>query len=165
MIHQNISMIVAMAQNGAIGKDNNLLFHLSGDLKRFKAITTGHTIIMGRKTLLSLPKWPLPNRRHIIISSDPNAEFEGCETVNSIEEAIAKVEGEEEAFVIGGGSIYEQFYPLSSKLYLTKVHQDFEGDTYFNIFREDDWAVESREDLFDEKNKFNYSYINLSRKK
>ncbi|RKD92728.1 dihydrofolate reductase [Mangrovibacterium diazotrophicum] len=158
-------MIVAMAQNGTIGKDNDLLFHLSGDLKRFKTITTGHTIIMGRKTLLSLPKWPLPNRRHIVISSDPNAEFEGCETVNSIEEAIAKVDGEEEAFVIGGGSIYEQFYPLSSKLYLTTVHQNFEGDTYFNIFNEDDWIVESREDLFDEKNNFNYSYINLSRKK
>jgi len=165
MIHQNISMIVAMAQNGAIGKDNDLLFHLSGDLKRFKAITSGHTIIMGRKTLLSLPKWPLPNRRHIIISSDPNAEFEGCETVNSIQDAIAKVEGEEEAFVIGGGSVYEQFYPLSAKLYLTMVHKNFKGDTYFNIFKEEHWQVDFREDHFDEKNNFNYSYINLSRRK
>jgi len=164
MIHQNISMIVAMAQNGAIGKNNDLLFHLPGDLKRFKAITTGHTIIMGRKTLLSLPKWPLPNRRHIVITGDPNARFEGCETANSIHEAIAKVEGEKEVFVIGGGIIYEQFYPLCSKLYLTKVHQDFEGDTFFSVFNDEDWTVESSEDLHDEKNDFDYSYINLERK-
>ncbi|PTN10381.1 dihydrofolate reductase [Mangrovibacterium marinum] len=157
-------MIVAMAQNGAIGKDNDLLFHLPGDLKRFKAITSGHTIIMGRKTLLSLPKWPLPNRRHIVITSDPHARFEGCETANTITEAIAKVEGEQEAFVIGGGTIYEQFYPLCAKLYLTKVEQDFAGDTFFSVFNEDDWAVDSREDLHDEKNDFDYSYINLSRK-
>lgn len=164
MIHQNISMIVAMAQNGAIGKNNDLLFHLSGDLKRFKAITTGHTIIMGRKTLLSLPKWPLPNRRHIVITNDPNATFEGCETATSIDEAIAKVKEEEEAFVIGGGTIYEQFYPLCAKLYLTKVHRDFEGDTFFSVFNKDDWSEESREDLHDEKNNFDYSYINLTRK-
>ncbi|WP_107820495.1 dihydrofolate reductase [Mangrovibacterium marinum] len=164
MIHPNLSMIVAMAQNGAIGKDNDLLFHLPGDLKRFKAITSGHTIIMGRKTLLSLPKWPLPNRRHIVITSDPHARFEGCETANTITEAIAKVEGEQEAFVIGGGTIYEQFYPLCAKLYLTKVEQDFAGDTFFSVFNEDDWAVDSREDLHDEKNDFDYSYINLSRK-
>lgn len=164
MIHQNISMIVAMAQNGAIGKDNDLLFHLSGDLKRFKAITTGHTIIMGRKTLLSLPKWPLPNRRHIVITSDSNAHFEGCETATSIEEAIKKVEGEDEAFVIGGGTIYEQFYPLCAKLYLTKVHKDFDGDTFFSVFTDGDWLVESKEDLHDEKNDFDYSYINLIRK-
>ncbi len=164
MIHQNISMIVAMAQNGAIGKNNDLLFHLPGDLKRFKAITTGHTIIMGRKTLLSLPKWPLPNRRHIIITSDQNAQFEGCETANSVHEAIAKVEGEKEVFVIGGGTVYEQFYPLCSKLYLTKVHRNFEGDTFFSVFNTDDWIIESSEDLHDEKNDFDYSYINMKRK-
>lgn len=163
MIYKNLSMIVAMAQNGAIGKNSDLLFHLSGDLKRFKAITSGHTIIMGRKTLLSLPKWPLPNRRHIIITSDANARFEGCETVSSIAEAIAKVEGEKEAFVIGGGSVYEQFYPLCSKIYLTKVYRDFEADTFFSVLNEDHWNVESREDLHDEVNGFDYSYINLVR--
>ena len=163
MIHQNLSLIVAMAQNGAIGKNNDLLFHLPGDLKRFKNITTGHTIIMGRKTLLSLPKWPLPNRRHIVITSDPNAKFEGCETVHSIREALAKIEAEEKAFVIGGGTIYEQFYPLCSRIYLTKVHRDFDGDTFISVLTETDWQVESREDLHDEKNDFDYSYINLKR--
>ena len=163
MIYPNISMIVAMAQDGAIGKNNDLLFHLSGDLKRFKAITSGHTIIMGRKTLLSLPKWPLPNRRHIVITSDPNARFEGCETAGSVAEAIAKVEGENEAFIIGGGSIYQQFYPLCSKIYLTKVYRDFEADTFFSVLKEEDWHVESREDLHDETNGFDYAYINLTR--
>ncbi len=157
-------MIVAMAENGAIGKNNDLLFYLPGDLKRFKAITTGHTIIMGRKTLLSLPKWPLPNRRHIVISSDPNAHFEGCETVSSIDEAIQKVANEEEAFVIGGGSIYEQFYPLCSKIYLTKVFKDFEADTFFKSLNKAEWSEESREDLHDDKNDFDYAYINLIRK-
>jgi len=164
MIYSNLSMIVAMTENGAIGKNNDLLFHLPGDLKRFKSITTGHTVIMGRKTLLSLPKWPLPNRRHIIVTKNPKAKFEGCETANSIAEALAKVEDELEVFVIGGGTIYEQFYPLCSKIYLTKVYQNFDGDTYFNAFREDDWEIDSREDFYDEKNGFNYSYINLSRK-
>ncbi|WP_205461919.1 dihydrofolate reductase [Mangrovibacterium lignilyticum] len=164
MIHQNISMIVAMAQNGAIGKNNDLLFHLPGDLKRFKNITSGHAIIMGRKTLLSLPKWPLPNRRHIVITSDPNIQFEGCETVNSIEAALEKVKDEAEAFVIGGGTIYEQFYPICAKIYLTKVHRDFEADTFLRVLNEKDWDEESREDLQDEKNNFKYSYINLIRK-
>lgn len=157
-------MIVAMAQNGAIGKNNDLLFHLPGDLKRFKTITSGHTIIMGRKTLLSLPKWPLPNRRHIVITRDPKARFEGCETACSINEAISMVAGEAEAFVIGGGTVYEQFYPLCSKIYLTKVFHDFEADTFFNVLDESDWVVDSCEELHDEKNNFDYSYINLTRK-
>lgn len=163
MIHKNLSIIVAMAQNGAIGKNNDLLFHLPGDLKRFKAITSGHTIILGRKTLLSLPKWPLPNRRHIVITSDPDARFEGCETVNSINEAIARVAGENEVFVIGGGTIYQQFYSLCSKIYLTKVYADFDADTFFTDFKEEEWRVESTEVLHDEKNNFDYAYINLHR--
>ncbi|WP_372774851.1 dihydrofolate reductase [Mangrovibacterium sp.] len=164
MIHQNLSLIVAMAQNGAIGKNNDLLFHLPGDLKRFKAITSGHTIIMGRKTLLSLPKWPLPNRRHIIITTDTTAKFEGCETANSIDQAIDMVQGEDEVFVIGGGTIYEQFYPFCNKIYLTKVYRDFEADTYFTGLKENDWVIESSEELFDEKNGFRYAYLNLVRK-
>ncbi|MFV0378196.1 MAG: dihydrofolate reductase [Mangrovibacterium sp.] len=163
MIYKNLSMIVAIAQNGAIGKNNDLLFHLSGDLKRFKAITSGHTIIMGRKTLLSLPKWPLPNRRHIVISSNPQAQFEGCETVTSIAEALARIEGDQEAFVIGGGSIYQQFYPLCSRIYLTKVYADFDADTFFPDLNEADWTVESLEKHHDEHNNFDYAYINLQR--
>ncbi|WP_430974312.1 dihydrofolate reductase [Sunxiuqinia rutila] len=164
MIHKNISIIVAIAQNFAIGKNNDLLFHLPNDLKHFKEITSGHTIIMGRNTLLSLPKWPLPNRRHVIISDQPDDCFEGCEMVASIEEAIEKVKDEKEAFIIGGGMIYKQFYPLANKLYLTVVHQDFEADVYFPEIDYSNWEQESREDFHDEKNGFDYSYINLVRK-
>ncbi|MGQ7870557.1 dihydrofolate reductase [Sunxiuqinia sp. sy24] len=164
MIHENISIIVAIAQNFAIGKNNDLLFHLPNDLKHFKDITSGHTIIMGRNTLLSLPKWPLPNRRHIVISDQPDDCFEGCEMVASIDEAIEKVKDEKEAFVIGGGMIYRQFYPLSGKLYLTVVHQDFDADVYFPKVDYTDWEQISQEDFHDEKNNFDYSYINLKRK-
>ena len=164
MIHKNISIIVAIAQNFAIGKNNDLLFHLPNDLKRFKEITTGKTLIMGRNTLLSLPKWPLPNRRHIVITDRPDEQFEGCEMVFSIDEAIEKVRNETEAFIIGGGMIYRQFYPLAGKLYLTVVHKDFEADVYFPEIDYSEWKETSREDFFDEKNNFNYSYINLTRK-
>lgn len=161
-IYPNISIIVAVAKNFAIGKNNDLLFHLPNDLKRFKKITTGHPIIMGRNTLLSLPKWPLPNRTNIVIS-DTSEEFEGCVVVNSIEAAIKAVENEEEAFVIGGGMIYKQFYPLASKLYLTYVDKEFDADIFFPSIDFNDWKEAAREDLFDEKNAFNYSYINLER--
>ena len=163
MIHKNISIIVAIAQNFAIGKNNDLLFHLPNDLKRFKEITSGHTIIMGRNTLLSLPKWPLPNRRHIVITDNPEDKFEGCELVFSIEEAIEKVKDEKEAFIIGGGMIYRQFYPLAGKLYLTLVHKDFEADVFFPEINYQEWKEEKREDIYDEKNDFNYSYLNLKR--
>lgn len=165
MIHNNISIIVAIAENFAIGKDNDLLFHLPNDLKRFKQITTGHSIIMGRNTLLSLPKWPLPNRRHIIITDDKGDNFPGCEIVFSIDEAIEKVKHEKEAFVIGGGSIYRQFYPVAGTLYLTLVHRQFDADIFFPEINYDEWIEEGREDLFDKKNNFNYSYLDLKRKK
>lgn len=164
MIHKNISIIVAIAQNFAIGKNNDLLFHLPTDLKRFKKITSGHTIIMGRNTLLSLPKWPLPNRRHIVITDKPDDQFEGCEVVFSIDEAIDKVKNEDEAFIIGGGMIYRQFYPVAGKLYLTLVHKDFEADTFFPEINYQEWEESAREDCYDEKNDFNYSYLDLKRK-
>ena len=160
----NISIIVAIAENFAIGKNNDLLFHLPNDLKRFKEITSGHSLIMGRNTLLSLPKWPLPNRRHIVISDKPEDVFPGCEVVFSIEEAVEKVKGEKEAFIIGGGMIYSQFFPLANKLYLTVVHQPFDADIFFPKIDYSQWNEVSREDLHDEKNGFNYSYINLERK-
>lgn len=160
----NISIIVAIAENFAIGKNNDLLFHLPNDLKRFKEITTGHSLIMGRNTLLSLPKWPLPNRRHIVITDKKDDVFAGCEVVFSIEEAVERVKNEPEAFVIGGGMIYRQLYPLAGKLYLTLVHQPFEADVFFPEIDYSEWDVISREDHHDEKNGFDYSNINLERK-
>ncbi len=164
MIHKNISIIVAIAENFAIGKNNDLLFHLPNDLKRFKEITTGHTLIMGRNTLLSLPKWPLPNRRHIVITDKKDDVFPGCEVVFSIEEALEKVKNEKEAFIIGGGMIYRQFYPLAGKLYLTLVHKPFDADTFFPEINYSEWNEISRENFHDEKNGFDYSNINLERK-
>lgn len=164
MIHENISIIVAIAQNFAIGKNNDLLFHLPNDLKRFKQITTGHPVIMGRNTLLSLPKGALPNRRNIVITDNAAEKFDGCEMVFSIDEAIEAVKNETEAFVIGGGMIYRQFFPFAGKLYLTLVHQDFEADVYFPEVVYSEWKELEREDLYDDRNAFNYSYLNLKRK-
>jgi len=164
MIHKNISIIVAIAENFAIGKNNDLLFHLPNDLKRFKEITSGHSLIMGRNTLLSLPKWPLPNRRHIVITDKKEDVFPGCELVFSIDEAIEKVKYDAEAFVIGGGMVYRQFYPVAGKLYLTLVHKSFDADVYFPEIDFSAWNETSRKDFYDEKNNFNYSYLDLKRK-
>jgi len=164
MIYSNIAIIVAVAQNFAIGKNNELLFHLPNDLKRFKQITKGHSVIMGKKTFFSLPNGPLLHRRNIVITDIPGENFEGCETVNSIEEVIELVKNEEMAFVIGGGMIYCQFYPIAGKLFLTLVHQDFEADIFFPEINFDEWIELEREDLYDEINSFHYSNLNLIRK-
>lgn len=163
MIYKNISIIVAISENHGIGKNNELLFHLPDDLKRFKRITTGHPIIMGRNTLLSLPKWPLPRRRHIVITDKPDDHFPGCETVFSIDEAVAKVKDESEAFVIGGGMVYRQFYPLAGRLYLTLVHKNFDADVYFPEIDFSEWEEISREEFYDQQNNFNYTCLDLVR--
>ncbi|HCR90204.1 MAG TPA: hypothetical protein DIW50_07030 [Prolixibacteraceae bacterium] len=114
--------------------------------------------------MLSLPKWPLPNRRHIVITDKTDDRFEGCEVVFSIDEAIEKVKNEDEVFIIGGGMIYRQFFPVAGKLYLTLVHKDFEADTFFPEINYSEWEELAREDLHDEKNGFDYSYLDLKRK-
>lgn len=161
----NITIIVAIAENNAIGKNNDLLWHISGDLKRFKEITTGHDIIMGRKTYMSLPKRPLPNRRNIVISS-MNKEntniFEGAELVNSIQEATKIADSDKEVFVIGGGTIYKEFMPLANKIYLTLIHKTYEADVFFPEINYNEWEVIDREDHLEHDPPF--SYINLVRK-
>ena len=164
MVHSNISIIVAIAQNFAIGLNNQLLFHLPDDLKRFKSITTGKALIMGKRTFYSLPKAPLPNRRNIVVTDIPGETFPGCESAYSVDEAVAMVQNEQEAFIIGGGMIYRQFYPLAGKLYLTLVHKDLEADTFFPAVDYSEWQEASREDLYDETNGFYYSYLDLVRK-
>jgi dihydrofolate reductase len=160
----NISIIVAIAENFAIGKNNELLFHLPGDLKRFKMITMGHPVIMGRNTLLSLPRWPLPGRRNIVITDKMEDDFAGCEVVRSVEEAIHLVENESEVFVIGGGSVYRQFFPIANQLYLTLVHRSFDADTWFPEINYSEWKALSQEVHYDESNGFSYTYLNLLRK-
>ncbi len=148
----SISIIVAVAENNAIGKDNDLLWHISDDLKRFKKITSGHKIIMGKNTFLSLPVRPLPNRTSIVITDDPADQYEGCIMAYSIEDAMSKCGENEECFIIGGGSIYTQFLPLADKLYLTKVSRSYEADTFFPEIRSDEWELIEQEDHVDEEN-------------
>jgi dihydrofolate reductase len=158
-----ISIVVAIAENHAIGKDNKLLWHLPNDLKHFKTITSGHTVIMGRKTYDSVGK-PLPNRRNIIITRQ-HIEIAGCEVVNSLEEAVALCKTEGEVFIVGGAEIYRQAMAITNKIYLTIVHQSFEGDTYFPKIEENVWVETEREDHdADEKNKIAYSFITLVRR-
>jgi len=136
----NISIIVAVAENWVIGGNNQLLWHISEDLKRFKALTTGHTIIMGRKTFESIGR-PLPNRKNILISRNPDLKIEGCFIVNSLNAALDISINEEEVFIVGGGELYRQALPLAHKLYLTKVHKNFEGDTTFPTINFDEWSL------------------------
>lgn len=156
---KNISIIVAIARNSAIGRNNELLWHISDDLKRFKKITEGHAVVMGRNTYLSLPKRPLVNRTNIVITDNLNERFDGCITVNSIEDAVSACPENEECFVIGGGSVYRQFIPIANKMYITHVHKDFEADTFFPEFDRKVWKLTENEDhMPDEKNDFSYSF-------
>ena len=156
-----ISIIVAIAQNNAIGKDNQLLWHIPADLKRFKQLTTGHTIVMGKRTFYSLPIRPLPNRRSIVITDIPGEEIEGCTMAYSIDDAIEKMDEGQENFIIGGGSVYRQFLPIAQQLYLTIVQKDFEADTFLEIDLHE-WETIGREDHPEEV--LPYFYINLKRK-
>ena len=151
---KNISIIVAIADNHAIGKDNKLLWHLSDDLKRFKRLTTGHTIVMGKNTFESLPIRPLPDRRSLVISDVPDDHYEGCVMAYSIEEAIEKCDDERENFVIGGGSIYRQFLAYANKFYLTRVHHPFDADTFFEVDLSDWNLVEEEFVEADKKNPY-----------
>jgi dihydrofolate reductase len=161
----NISIIVAIAQNNGIGKNNQLLWHIPADMKRFKQITMGHTVIMGRNTFLSLPGGPLKNRRNLVITDNPDEHFEGCEMVSSIKEVLEKCDTDQENFVIGGASVYRQFFPMADRLYITRVNRSFEADTFFPEIKPDEWEVISQEHPEpDGKNDFSYTFINLKRK-
>lgn len=155
-----ISIIVAVADNYAIGKDNKLLWHLSGDLKRFKLLTTGHTIVMGKKTFESLPKGPLPNRNNLVITDVHEEMIDGCTMAYSIEDAIAKMDEDKENFIIGGGTVYRQFMPLAQKLYLTRVHRNFEADCFYPEIDFSQWKqLSSEEDLLDEASGLRFSFF------
>lgn len=160
-----ISIIVAVAENGAIGLNNQLIYHISADMKRFKALTTGNTVIMGRKTFLSLPKGALPNRRNIVLSRNPDNTFPGTETFTSIEEAIAHCKADEKIYIIGGAEIYSQAFPIADELNITLVHDTpNQADTYFPKISNKEWKEVSREDIPpDEKMPYQYSFITYVR--
>ena len=160
-----LSIISAVAKNNVIGKDNKLIWHIPEDLKHFKNITTGHTVIMGRKTFESLGGI-LPNRKHIILCNDMelNIEDENVEVLSDISMLKNYIESEEENFVIGGATIYKLLMPYSSKLYITHINQEFEGDVTFPEINLKEWKVVSRErGLKDEKNPYEYEFVNYER--
>ena len=156
---KRISIIVAIASNNAIGKDNDLLWHISADLKRFKEITKGHYVIMGKRTYFSLPVRPLPGRTNMIITDVPGEQIDNCLMAYSIEDAVEKMDSNDENFIIGGGSVYRQFLPLADKLYITRVHKDFEADTFFPEISPDEWELTGKTDVTDDdQNDFTYSF-------
>ena len=156
-----LSIVVAKAKNNIIGKDNKLLWHLSDDLKRFRALTEEHAIIMGRKTFESLGK-VLPNRKHIVFSNNPDFKVndENVEVVHSLLQIQEYIESEEEAFVIGGAMMYNFLMPYVSKMYVTEIEKEFEGDTFFPRIDDKKWKEISREKgPEDGKNNFEYNYV------
>ena len=161
-----LSIIAAVARNRGIGYKNRLLYHISADLKRFKALTTGHTIIMGRRTYKSLPKGALPNRRNIVLTRQKGISFPGCEVFSSLEDALAHCDAEEQVFIIGGASLYKEALPYADKLLLTLIDAVPErADVFFPDFIEENWTVEHSESHHpDEKNAVPYTFVDYVRK-
>ncbi|WLD91550.1 dihydrofolate reductase [Alkalihalobacillus sp. AL-G] len=157
-----ISLLVAVGKNQVMGKDNDLPWHLPEDLKWFKKVSMGHTIIMGRKTYESIGK-PLPGRKNVIVTTNKSYEAEGCIVTHSIDEALEQ--NGEEQIVIGGAQIFEQVLPKTDRIYFTYIDADFDGDTYFPEIDESDWKVSSKEKgIKNEKNPYDYYFIVYDRK-
>jgi len=158
-----ISIVVAMAANGVIGQDNELPWHLPADLKHFKQTTMGKPILMGRKTWESIGR-PLPGRTNIVITRDSTYSAAGCVVVNSIEAALTAAGEQDEVMVIGGAELYRQVLPSADTIYLTRIHEHFEGDTRFPEIRDTEWhQLERIDHEADEKNPHDYSFIRLER--
>ena len=162
----NLSIIVAAAENNAIGLDNQLLYRLPNDLKRFKALTTGHTIIMGRKTFESLPKGALPNRRNIVLSRQEGLHYENAECYRSLEDALMQCDYTEDVYIIGGGELYRQTVGMAKRIHLTLVHDTpAEADAFFPELNPEEWTETLREEhSADEKHAQAYTFIDLVRK-
>ncbi|MBC7606307.1 MAG: dihydrofolate reductase [Burkholderiales bacterium] len=159
-----ITMIAAAAENNALGKNNTLLWHLPDDFKRFKRLTTGHYIIMGRKTFESFPN-PLPNRTHIIITRQKNFSTEGGFVVSNLQEALASVPKNEETFIIGGGEIYQLALDFTDIIELTRVHHVFAADTFFPKLDPKIWQLEREEHhLKDDRHLYDFTYQTFTRK-
>lgn len=158
-----INIIVAIAQNGVIGDKNALLWNIKEDMVHFRTITSGHPIIMGRKTFESIGR-PLPKRTNVVISRNTELKIEGCTVVNSLEQAIALFDSSEDIFIIGGAQIYAQALPLADRLYLTIVHNHYSGDTSFPAIDYSEWREISRKDFSaGESFEYPFSFITLER--
>lgn len=162
-----ISIIVAISQENAIGKNGQLLCHLPSDLQHFKQITSGKTVVMGERTFFSLPKHPLPNRKNIVLTDVPNKTFEGAQSVYSIEEIVDLFsKTDEEIFIIGGGMVYRQMMPFADKLYITHIHHSWQdADTFFPEIDSNIWTLTQSETMLaDDKNPYDYSFAEYIRK-
>ncbi len=159
-----VSIIAAVADNMVIGKNNSLPWDLPADMDYFRKATLGKPIIMGAKTFESIGK-ALPNRKNIILSDNKDYKAEGCIVVDSIEKALKQAEGSEEVMIAGGASVYKQFLPLADRLYLTFIHHDFEGDSFFPEFDINQWQEVKRIDnQADKDNHFSYSFVIFEKK-
>jgi dihydrofolate reductase len=161
-----ISIIVAVSEDWGIGKDNELLWHISEDLKRFKRLTSGNTVIMGKKTWESLPRRPLPGRKNIVLTDNPNESIENAVTAYSIQDSLNKCDQNEEIFIIGGGSIYRQFIPIADRLFITHVHMKAPADIYFPEIDLNTWEITQKEEFKTDGDKsIPYTYTIYARKK
>ena len=159
-----LTMIAAAAKNDALGKDNDLIWHISEDLKRFKRLTSGHAIIMGRKTFESMPK-ALPNRTNIVLTNKKDYQPEGAIVVHTIEDALNLVKDDTQPFIIGGGEIYRLFMPYCDRIELTRVHHNFEADVFFPKIDLNQWKEIARENIDATKEQpYHYSYITFEKK-
>lgn len=160
----NLSIIAAVAQNNALGKDNDLIWHISDDLKHFKALTSGHSVVMGRNTWNSLYRKPLPNRRNIVLTHDDKFCEQGAEVAHSVSQVFEMVAGEEETFIMGGAAVYREFMPFVKKMYITWVWKDFDADVFFPTI---DLSLFSKthesEKYSDEKTGLTFSYADYYR--
>ncbi|MDE2070335.1 MAG: dihydrofolate reductase [Gammaproteobacteria bacterium] len=159
-----LSLIVAIGENHEIGRHGRMPWHLPADLKRFKALTLGKPIIMGRKTFDAIGK-PLPERRNIVVTRNSAFSAPGCEIAASLTDALVLAAGAREIMLIGGGELYREALPRAQRIYLTRVHARFEADTFFPMLDQTDWRETAREDhAADERNPFAYSFITLERR-
>jgi dihydrofolate reductase len=158
-----ISIIVAVSEDLGIGKDNELLWHISEDLKRFKRLTTGNAVIMGKKTWESLPRKPLPGRKNIVLTDNLREVIEHAITAYSLQDALSKCRSEEEIFIIGGGSIYRQYMPLADRLFITHVHRKADADIYFPEIDPAVWEATEKEEFVESD--IPYTYTIYERKK
>jgi dihydrofolate reductase len=161
----NISMIAAIGKNRELGYRNQLLWHISADFKRFKEITSGHTVIMGLRTFESIGSKPLPNRRNIVLSDIPISTDQNIIVAKSVNEVLNLIDPAEEVFIMGGASVYAQFMPLANKLYLTCVHKEYIADTWFPEYSMSEWELLDETPVSgDEKAGVDYTYVTLCRK-
>ena len=159
-----ITLIAAAAENDALGKDNDLIWHISDDLKRFKRLTTGHAIIMGRKTFESMPK-ALPNRTNIVLTRNKNYKAEGALVTSTVEEALDLAKHDTQPFIIGGAQIYSLFMVYCDRIELTRVHHEFEADVFFPKIDTSKWKISKKEFVPKTKNQpYSYSYITYNKK-